>query len=285
LTKLDGAFKGLVAAGGQVDISTNSGLISADGAFPSLVNTGGKVLIRSNNNVGFTSLTSAFPKLKSTPGLEIFNNNHLTGPGTSFGALASVGADGVNIESNVGLTSAGMDGAFPALLTSAGKVRIHNNGNEGFTSLISAFPLLKSADSLEISNNDHLTSTASSFNQLAALTGASVALRIYSNEKLEDVPAFANQLVYSGNRIYLYNNFLLTSLTGWDNIKCIHPDGCELNWAYNNVLTKDDVCNAWDGMAGQEGGRKPKKHNSGCAEGNRPCYGGTSGNNGLAANC
>jgi hypothetical protein len=36
--------------------------------------------------------------------------------------LASVGGDGVNIDTNTGLTSAGMDGAFPALLTSAGKV-------------------------------------------------------------------------------------------------------------------------------------------------------------------
>jgi hypothetical protein len=254
--------------------------------------TGG-VQVR-NNGVGLTKLDGAFPLLVSVDSLLIGNNNHLTGPGTSFGALTSVGADGVTIGSNAGLTSAGMEGAFPALLTSGGKVWIHSNDNVGFTSLTSAFPLLTSADSLAISYNAHLTSTASSFNQLAALTttqqhaAVGVAhnyLYISSNPKLVDVPAFANQMVYSGKLIYLTSNYLLTSLTGWDNIQCTHVDGCELYWTSNYALTKDDVCTVWDGMAGQEGGSEPKKINTCSDGGNRPCYGGGDGNTGTGANC
>jgi hypothetical protein len=125
------------------------------------------------------------------------------------------------------------------------------------------------------------------FGVYCCVSGKGTALDIHSNAKLVDVPAFANyQMVYSGNQISLHDNFLLASLTGWDNIKCTHVDECALNWYYNYALTKDDVCTVWDGIAGQEGGSKPKKTSTGCTgSGYHPCYGGTSGNSGTGANC
>jgi hypothetical protein len=98
LTKLDGAFKGLVAAGGAVSINSNSGLVSANGTFPALVHAKAMVSIGNNDNAGFTALTSAFPKLTTVGGLSIKDNDHLTALTSAFPSLTAAG--GLQISSN-----------------------------------------------------------------------------------------------------------------------------------------------------------------------------------------